>query len=176
MIENGGAPCTRNVIFERRFCTRHTGPVAVEFTVFLRARLQPPLSTGAEHTLSPQKRYPSSHCQYLHANARTGEKRGTGTETAIRLSLPLLSFSLRFFISSFFPARSKQTIRRIIIRIFARRWNRNCTLVKGRAWTGAKYDLANNTRERIVCSPFAWPFVIRCAIPRCCSQGFYRVK
>lgn len=34
-----------------RFYTRHTGPVAVEFTVFLRATLQPPLSTGAEHTL-----------------------------------------------------------------------------------------------------------------------------
>lgn len=36
----------------RRFCGRHTGPVAVEFTVFLRATLQPPLSTGVEHTLA----------------------------------------------------------------------------------------------------------------------------
>lgn len=34
------------------FCGRHTGPVAVEFTVFLRATLQPPLSTGVEHTLA----------------------------------------------------------------------------------------------------------------------------
>jgi len=44
------------VIFEerlgRRFCGRHTGPVAVEFTVFLRATLQPPLSTRVEHTLA----------------------------------------------------------------------------------------------------------------------------
>lgn len=66
------------------------------------------------------------------------------------LTTPFLSL----FISSFSP---KQTIRRIIIRIFARRWNQNCTLVKGRA----KYDSANKTlkRERI-CSSFAWLFVI----------------
>lgn len=42
--ENGTRPAL--------FCGRHTGPVAVEFTVFLRATLQPPLSTGVEHTLT----------------------------------------------------------------------------------------------------------------------------
>lgn len=105
MIENGGAPCTRNVIFERRFCTRHTGPVAVEFTVFLRARLQPPLSTGAEHTLSPQKRYPSSRCQYLHANAR--KERDWNRNGYPFISSPALFLS-SFFYLLFFP-RSLQT-------------------------------------------------------------------
>lgn len=67
----------------RRFCGRHTGPVAVEFTVFLRATLQPPLSTGVEHTLAVEtisllSSLPTPMCE--HRSGRERETEGAGAK------------------------------------------------------------------------------------------------
>lgn len=65
----------RHHIRTRRGCTRHTRPVAVEFTVFLRATLQPPLSTGVAKLIlfswGNDVFYPSricSHCLDTYAS------------------------------------------------------------------------------------------------------------
>lgn len=103
-----------NVIFERgsRFCTRHTGPVAVEFTVFLRATLQPPLSTRAEHTplsLGPAENDIPRLIASTYANAWQREKERNRKPKRLSVYLcPSLA------LSAFSFDRRKQTIRRIM--------------------------------------------------------------
>lgn len=78
----------------RRFCGRHTGPVAVEFTVFLRARLQPPLSTGVEHTLAVETISLSSLPTPMWAPSRKREGENDGKNETERVrKQPCFSFS-----------------------------------------------------------------------------------
>jgi len=124
---------------------RHTGPVAVEFTVFLRATLQPPLSTGVEHTLAVET---ISLLFIADTYASASWERGRGKEADIGVR------RRDIYIYIYISLSRKQTTCRIMTLIIAGRVNSQddsvSLLIK---WNGsrgaiARFGIAKNFHEK----------------------------